>query len=374
MNVRPVDPPRRFRVRDVEITHVADVELEPDEQVTFAAPGGATEYDVVRKAWGYYATPSLNRRLPAHGLRPALCRNAADGRTTLLLCEHGRDQAFAAYLQEQQMEILAWLDGESCPMCGTQSMVNWHRYDEPPEGETAFDLHGSRYVRDLLRCGVCGHFVSRTDLDLSALYEGEYMDATYAGNRLRKTYDRIMGLPPEQSDNFARVERVVGEAGRRGRLLDVGCGLGVFPARMKEAGWDVTALDPDPRAAEHARTVVGVDAVAADFFSVGAEQLGRFDLVTLNKVLEHVEAPIAMLARARDLLAPGGIIYVELPDGEGAVAEGPDREEFFVEHVHVFSPASLALLVRRAGLRLRRVERLREPSTKFTTFAFCERA
>lgn len=242
-----------------------------------------------------------------------------------------------------------------------------------PEGETEFDLHGAGYVRDLLRCASCGHFVSRTELDLSGLYEGDYMDATYAGDRLRKTYDRIMALPPESSDNVARVARVVGEVGTVGHVLDVGSGLGVFPARMKEAGWRVTALDPDPRAVEHTRDVVGVAAVEADFAEADLGSLGAFDLITLNKVLEHVPDPVAMLAQAGGLLRPGGVVYVELPDGDGAAAEGPGREEFFVEHLHVFSPASLALLVQHAGLRLRRVERLREPSTKFTTFAFCER-
>jgi SAM-dependent methyltransferase len=371
VNVRPVEPSRRFAVGNVEIAHVADIELDSDEQVTFTAASGS-EYDVVRKAWGYYATPSLNRRLPDHGLRPALCRKAQDGRTTILLCERDSEKEFRAYLGEQGMELLDWLDGELCPMCSAPAMSRWHRYEAPPEGETEFDLRGGQYVRELLRCGSCGHFVSRTDLDLSGLYEGDYMDATYAGDRLRTTYDRIMALPPEGSDNVARVRRVVDEVGTTGRLLDVGSGLGVFPARMREAGWEVTALDPDPRAVAHTREVVGVRAVEADFARTGPGDLGTYDLITLNKVLEHVPDPVTMLAQAAALLEPDGVVYVELPDGEGAATEGPGREEFFVEHLHVFSPASLALLVERAGLRLRRVERLREPSTKFTTFAFCD--
>jgi len=372
VRLEPVEPPRRFRVGEIEIAHVADVALEPDEQVTFTG-GSGSEYDVVRKTWGYYATGSLNRRLPEHGLRPALCRNAADGRTTILLCEREAEAELRGYLDEQRMELLAWLDGEVCPMCGALAMSRWHRYQAPPEGETRFDLHGADYVRDLLRCTSCGHFVSRTDLDLSGLYEGDYMDATYAGDRLRATYERIMALPPERSDNVARVGRVVGEVGSAGHVLDVGSGLGVFPARMKEAGWRVTALDPDPRAIAHSRDVVGVEGVQVDFANAEAGSLGTFDLVTLNKVLEHVPEPVAMLARAASLLRPSGVVYVELPDGEGAAQEGPGREEFFVEHLHVFSPASLALLIGRAGLRLRRVERLQEPSMKFTTFAFCER-
>ena len=59
-----------------------------------------------------------------------------------------------------------------------------------------------------------------------------------------------------------------------------------------------------------------------------------------------------MLARARDFVAHGGVVYVEVPDGEAAAEEGAAREEFFVEHLHVFSAASLALLADRAGFAL----------------------
>lgn len=258
----------------------------------------------------------------------------------------------------------------SCPLCGSERLETAFRYEEPPEGETPFPLRaGERYQREYLRCANCGHFVAALELDLSRLYEGEYMDSTYAGDRLAKTFERIMGLPPEASDNVQRVERIQRFwHGAPGTLLDVGSGLGVFPARMKAAGWSCTALDPDPRSVEHAKEVIGVQAVQADFAT--ADGLGRFDLVTFNKVLEHVSDPAAMLARARSLLVEGGVVYVELPDGEAAADEGPGREEFFVEHLHVFSAASLALLAHRAGFRLLRQERVREPSTKYTLVAF----
>jgi len=98
--------------------------------------------------------------------------------------------------------------------------------------------------------------------------------------------------------------------------------------------------------------------------------LSRFDLVTFNKVLEHVKDPVAMLAKAAGNVRAGGAVYVELPDGEAAAAHGPGREEFFIEHHHVFSAASVAILAERAGFRLVAFERLQEPSTKFTLRSF----
>ena len=137
---------------------------------------------------------------------------------------------------------------------------------------------------------------------------------------------------------------------------------------MQAEGWDCTAVDPDERAARHAESVVGVTAVCGDFMLL--QDLGRFDVVVFNKVLEHVENPVEMLSRALVHVNPESVVYVELPDGESAACEGFHREEFFIEHLHVFSKASVVRLGERAGFTVIGVERLREPSSKYTLRAF----
>jgi SAM-dependent methyltransferase len=262
-----------------------------------------------------------------------------------------------------------------CPCDGAHLRLAFS-YDRPPAGEVRFEFSGA-YRRAYRQCVLCRHYFSNHAMDMTALYAGPYLDATYGdAEGLRRNFARIIALPAAKSDNRGRVQRILefarGWPGLRGpsKLLDVGSGLAVFPRAMKEAGWDVTALDPDPRAAAHARDTVGVAAYAGDFMKVDAAALGRYDAITFNKVLEHVEAPVAMLARAATFLKDGGFVYVELPDGEAAAAEGGEREEFFIDHHHVFSFASVPLLAARAGFRAVTVERLREPSSKYTLRAF----
>lgn len=267
-----------------------------------------------------------------------------------------------------------------CPCRGRHMALAWI-YHAPPEGETRFpQLEGRRYRREVRSCRVCRHFTLDPGVPLEELYAGGYADATY-GDAMRATFERITSLPPERSDNAGRVARVVrfwahwarpSQVGERPRALDVGSGLAVFPWALAREGWHVTALDPDPRQAEHAREVAGVESVCADFMTAG--DLGEYDLVTLNKVLEHVPDPLAMLRRAVDRVAAEGIVYVEVPDGCAAAWAGPGREEFFIEHLHAFSPESLAMLVRRAGLSPLRIDRLREPSGKYTLATFCARS
>ena len=267
-------------------------------------------------------------------------------------------------------------------LCGSEDFATVFTYNAPPKEEVRFGFSREEgYFREIVRCRGCGHFLSLHEMDMSSLYSEEYVDATYQGN-LARTFEKIINLPEGKSDNKARVKRVecfargyFGESYReRRRLLDVGSGLCVFPYEMKRAGWQCMAMDTDIRQAAHAKECAGVDSVCAEF---GSEcGLDCFDLISFNKVLEHVEDPISMLSAAKDQLAPGGLIYVELPDGEGASRDpdGPEREEFFIEHHHVFSAASCAILVERAGLNLLELQRMREASGKYSLAGFVTNA
>ena len=251
-----------------------------------------------------------------------------------------------------------------------------YTYTAAPAGEIGFRRESSApYHRELWQFTGSNHFVSTHAMTVATDYTGDYVEATY-GDRagVLAAFRKVIDLPPARSDNAGRIARVRAFAEARFgrdraiRLLDVGAGLGVFPHAVKSAGWSCTALDPDPRAVDHLRDGVGVQAVCADFMR--ADDLGRFDIITLNKVLEHVPDPVAMLARARRFLVDDGFVYVEVPDGEAAIREGPGREEFFIEHLHVFSFASTVTMIDRAGYQPELVERLREPSTKYTFRAF----
>jgi SAM-dependent methyltransferase len=270
-------------------------------------------------------------------------------------------------------------NGLTC-ICGGSDMRRELAYDAPPQGETHFSLTGE-YRREYWQCQYCGHMAARLSMNLSGLYQHDYVEATYGGmDGLQRSFERVVNLPPEQSDNVGRVSRIItfAEGRYRGgdpsgaamRLLDVGSGLAVFPHAMRQLGWNCTVVDVDERLTTHAAQVAGVQAVCGDFATMS--ELTGYDAVTFNKVLEHVADPVGMLAAAGGSLAPGGFVYVEVPDGVAALFEGPHREEFFVEHLHVFSPASVAILAARAGFSPLAVERVREPSGKFTLRAFLE--
>lgn len=265
----------------------------------------------------------------------------------------------------------------SCPICDEESMEVVFEYTSPPEGEVRFNFSSENgYFRHVLQCPLCGHYVSTFRVDTKDFYSGNYVQANYTdSDGMKKTFERIISLNPSCSDNYGRVRSIVefaqtlwAEGKTAGTILDVGSGLGVFPYAMKKAGWDCTAIDPDRLAAQHISNNVGVRVILGDFMTTELNE--DYDAVSFNKVLEHVEDPINMLSGARKNLAPRGFVYVEVPDGEMAQKEGKGREEFFIDHLHVFSFASTVLMAKKAGFTPLMVERVQEPSTKYTIRSF----
>ena len=281
------------------------------------------------------------------------------------------------------------LPGNVCP-CGLEALTHIHTFHTPPQGETKF-VNNDKYYRELWRCSYCGHYVSKHTMDLSSLYSGAYTEATY-GSSARCRFETIINLPPEKSDNEGRVQRISRLAKQYLfnndvnssliNILDVGSGLCVFLYRVyKVLGWHCVALDPDAAAVAHAQEVAGIHAVQGNFLQDDLDALelmkgqnGRFDIITFNKVLEHVEDPVRMLSFAHKILKEKGIVYIEVPDGEQAEKITVNREEFFLEHWHAFSMNSVIFCAHKAHFLPLCVERISEPSGKRTLWAVLQAA
>ncbi len=78
------------------------------------------------------------------------------------------------------------------------------------------------------------------------------------------------------------------------------------------------------------RDHVGVEALVGDFMSFSTGQ-HDFDIVTFNKVLEHVENPVAMLRHAASFPRPAVSYMSSFPMGNGALRQGSRRA---IEHLH----------------------------------------
>lgn len=260
-----------------------------------------------------------------------------------------------------------------CPFTNSTDCETIFTYDQPPPGENKFDfIKKEDYKRSVVCFKSSGHYLGIHDIDVGFLYSGDYNDSIYNDEKgLQDRFDKVMALPYEKSDNRCRAANLSRYAEKHfGRnadyltLLDIGSGTGVFVATMKENGFNVSALDPDERSTSHIKNNIQCPVICADFMMVDLEQ--QYDIISFNKVLEHVIDPISMLGKVAPLVKEGGIVYIEVPDGEIAARNGKNRLEFVLEHWHIFSFTSAAMLADQAGFDVLYQERLREPSGKFT--------
>ncbi len=114
MKIKLNEPLRLFQTglnNQVTLTDCGSVYLGTDEMITLADESGA-EYDVCKKAWGYYATPSINGRLKKFGFKTALVRNSAN-LLYIMLVKEEKIELFLDYLQEDNQEVVAWLDEDT---------------------------------------------------------------------------------------------------------------------------------------------------------------------------------------------------------------------------------------------------------------------
>ena len=95
MKIIKKNPPRKYNVgidNQITIKDCGSILLEENEQITFLT-NNQKEYDVARKNWGFYATPSVNLRLKNQGFKTALVRNSM-GQWYIMLVEKDKVKKF----------------------------------------------------------------------------------------------------------------------------------------------------------------------------------------------------------------------------------------------------------------------------------------
>jgi SAM-dependent methyltransferase len=98
-----------------------------------------------------------------------------------------------------------------------------------------------------------------------------------------------------------------------GRTIDIGCTTGLFPAMLKQHGFDAEGLEVNPRTAELGRKKYGINIRVGTFEEFEAEPLS-YDVVTMTDVVEHTINPLNTMRKANTLLRPNGGALITFPD------------------------------------------------------------
>ncbi|MDD5356307.1 MAG: class I SAM-dependent methyltransferase [Candidatus Omnitrophica bacterium] len=217
-----------------------------------------------------------------------------------------------------------------------------------------YDKYGFRHIR----CSVCGTVYVNPRLKQKIVHD-LYSESDYT------QYYKIKLLPAlEYRKNvlgIRKYEQIISLLSKkRGRVLDIGCGLGDILSIFKENKWDVLGIEFNPFAANYAKEQFGVSVVNKSVFDF--DEADKFDVIMLWGVLEHLYNPRKILAKCHKLLSKEGLLVMEVPSADSllvryaeATHKKADRIIEGDKHLILFSVASFKGMLEKSGFEVRKL-------------------
>lgn len=222
---------------------------------------------------------------------------------------------------------------------------------------------------EVAHCPTCGYI---PDEPLFSKNNGEYCycpscDHIFLKNPLKldKLIEFYSGYPTSslewhhnESEFYSKIYHKglsVLNLSRNSTLLDIGCSSGYFLSIAQENALNCFGIEPNKIEAEYA-IAHGINILGPSIESITHQ---TFDAITLWDVLEHIGDPVAYLQHLRQLLNPGGLLFVQVPTSDSLAAKIMREScNMFdgIEHLTLFSGKSLDLAMKSAGLSLVRKE------------------
>src|SRR6188768_1315866 len=218
-----------------------------------------------------------------------------------------------------------------CPLC-----------DQAPV-EFAVDYQGFH----LCQCSNCGLQFQNPRLTFEELADKIYTEDYCPGHEESSSTTAFA----RQIKNFEEL------TGRKGSVLDVGCGNGSFLQFAKQHGWETFGADIRLSPETSRLTCPLWEGRLPEIDFGGA----TFDVIRFNHVIEHLQNPLIELARCRELLNPVGLVFVGVPNLAGVspriknlqsklgLKKKQWRHYAAMHHLYFFTPETLRAMVERAG-------------------------
>jgi len=201
------------------------------------------------------------------------------------------------------------------------------------------------------RCSGCGlgFLDPRPDLaELNELYRRSYFQSKYD--------DGLKTDSPEMKRRLSQEThriRFFKKAGRQGRLLDIGCGMGYFLLACRRYGYDVEGMDISADSAAYVQDELKIQVAVGTIDGVDYPP-ASFDVITMWHFLEHACKPDQYIEKARQWLKPDGIIVVDVPNYQGTDARkmwNHWKGWSLPYHFYHFTPETLKQLLAKHGFR-----------------------
>lgn len=178
---------------------------------------------------------------------------------------------------------------------------------------------------EIVKCKQCGLIYTNTTplFDLLNDYYKNMKDPNYLDEfecktiTFSKLYDKLREFNVKQ-----------------GKVLDVGCGPGIFLKLFNDRGWEVSGVEPSLWARQHARERFNIHSVVGDMDEIDKDD--KYDLIVIMDTLEHLFNPKELLFKVRKLIKLDGLLYITTPDIGSLVASALGRYWWSIISSHLF--------------------------------------
>ncbi len=180
--------------------------------------------------------------------------------------------------------------------------------------------------------------------------EKDYIEAYYPPDKVARIHTDSM----EWLQMTERLTELEKRCQGKGKLLDVGCGIGTFLHLARERGWEPYGVDPSKSGITFAQEIHQLDVRCGEVFDANFPD-AHFDAITLYHVLEHIPELNPFLSELRRILRPQtGTLVIEVPNGESLQIHLQKEDWSYVhprDHLYYFSARSLPKLLQKHGFR-----------------------
>ncbi len=234
---------------------------------------------------------------------------------------------------------------EQCPVCGASDLEELIALDDYPLGGNGVvrdEVHADVPTGTLVigSCRVCGMTFQLDPVSSEQLDEMLFRQPV-------PVHPRETGMEVAETDRFVAALQKYGPS--KGKVLDIGCGTGVLLESLAKLGFEVSGIDANPAVLEHLKE--------SDFdvkggrFEEGIYPDETFDLIVCRSVLDHAIEPGTLLSSISNVLKPGGVLAIEVPNA-GRIFKRSAFGGFTFHHVSYWSSPTLKYALTLEGMEI----------------------
>ena len=236
-----------------------------------------------------------------------------------------------------------------CIICDHSVTKNFEKIEGYREGETFAIYH----------CPFCDTSFAWPHVINEKIYDDIYRQAsvvpgynryTVYANEIISKENALDYLADEEATYFG-IKGVLEENNdKTAKLLEVGSGLGYLTYAINQKGYDITGLDISLDAVKKAEQQFGNYYVCQDVYQYAIRNSGKFDMVILTEVIEHIPDPQGFCNALINLLKVGGKLVITTPNKSAFSPQKFWETELPPVHLTWFSETSFKIIAQQKNL------------------------